>query len=422
MTLAEKIIARAAGRNSVSPGDEVWVDVDLAIMNDSSGPRRFAELFTKELGGKVWDPERVVIASDHFFPAANLRHAEILSVTRKWALEQGIRHFYEFEGVLHNLLLERRIVRPGMFLAGADSHTTTAGAAGVVATPIGSTELATVLATGRMWVSVPESVAITLRGRLRPGVLARDLDLAILARLKSDFALYKAVEFNGPALAGFDMDSRSVLTNAGIEMGAECALVHPDQVSWDYAGGPVDAGLTSDIDATYAERHAFELDDIEPQVAVPHQVDTGVSVSQVAGQELDVAYLGSCVGGKLSDLRLAAGVLEGKRTRIPLLVTPATREVYDTALADGTLQTLASAGAIIQAAGCGACAGLHSGVLGNGQRLIGSVTRNFKGRMGSRDAKVFLGSPLTVAASAIEGHIADPRPYLEASTRHSEEA
>lgn len=421
MTLAEKIIARAAGRDSVTPGEELWVDVDLAIMNDSSGPRRFAKLFAEELGGRVWDPDRVVIALDHFAPAASVRHAEILSITRTWANQQGVRHLFDTVGVLHNLLLERKIVRPGMFLAGADSHTTTAGAAGLIATPIGSTELATVLATGIMWLSVPESVEITLTGAFRPGVVARDLGLAILARLRSDFALYKAVEFNGPAIANLNIERRSVLTNTAIELGAECALVHPDQVTWEYFGGPIDTNLKSDRDAAFVASHAFRLDDVEPHVAVPHHVDTGVPVGAVAGEDLDVAYIGSCVGGKTSDLKLAAQILEGRKARIPLLVTPATRSVYETALADGTLQTLVSAGAIIQPAGCAACAGLHSGVLGKGQRLIGSVTRNFKGRMGSPDAAVYLASPLTVAASAIEGRIADPRPYLNHRTAAPEE-
>ncbi len=412
MTVTERIIARAAGIKEVRPGDEVWARIDLAVMNDSSGPRRIAPVIER-LGGKLWDPSRVVLVCDHFIPASNLRHAEILSITRRWAREKGVTHFFEYQGILHNLLLEKQLVRPGMLIVGADSHTTTAGAAGAVAIPIGSNELATVLVTGEVWLRVPGTICIRLVGQLPPGVMARDIDFLILGRLKNDFAVYKAIEFAGPALATLSLDERSVLTNAGIEMGAKNAIVPPDAVTWrSYAMEP-DAFLAHDPDADFDEVYEFDLTDLEPQIALPHQVDTVASVSDVAGLPIDVAYLGSCAGAKLVDLQAAARILRGHTMRVPLIVTPSTRGAYEAALRDGTLATLVEAGATIQPPGCGPCAGVHMGILGAGERAIASMTRNFRGRMGASDAEIYLGSPLTVAASAIEGQIADPRVYLQ---------
>lgn len=411
MTVTEKIIARAAGREQVQPGDEVWARVDLAMMNDSSGPRRIAPVI-EQLGGRLRDPERLVLVSDHFIPAANPRHAEILAITRRWAAEKGVSHFYEYDGILHNLVLEKRLARPGMLITGADSHSGTAGAAGAVAVPIGSNELATVLVTGEVWLRVPETVAIRLVGTLPAGVTARDVDFQILGRLKSDFALYRAVEFAGPVVDRFSIEERSTLTNAGIEMGAKNAIVPADETTWAELGGEPDPWLAHDPDADFVQVYEFDVSDLEPQIAQPHQVDNVAGVSAVAGLPIGVAHIGSCVGARLGDLRAAAALLRGRTVRVPLIVTPATRAAYEAAMRDGTLATLVEAGAIIQPAGCGACAGLHSGVLAEGERTITSFTRNFRGRMGSPNAEIYLGSPLTVAASAIEGCIADPRPYL----------
>lgn len=354
----------------------------------------------------------MVITSDHFIPASNLRHAEILKSTREWAQCHGVAHFFEYEGILHNLLLERRLARPGLFIAGADSHTTTAGAVGAVAVPVGSTELATVLATGQMWVRVPRSIRVVLEGRFQPGVAVRDAALALLAQLGLDYANYAAIEFSGPGVRWLGIDERAVLTNTAVEMGAKNAIVPPDDMTWLHVGTASDPSLTSDTDAEYVATHRLSLDRVEPQVALPHRMDNVQPISAVAGTPVDVAYIGSCIGGRLADLRMAAQVLKGRRVKIPLLVVPATRGVYEASLRDGTLATLSEAGAIVQAPGCGACAGVHMGVLASGERLIATVTRNFRGRMGSPEAEIFLGSAWTVAASAIEGAIADPRPHL----------
>lgn len=416
MTVTERILSRASGEHNLRPGTEVWAPVDLAVMNDSSGPRRMAAT-VKQLGDRLWNPDKVVVVSDHFIPAATLRHADILTKTRHWAQKHEIKHFYEYDGILHNLLLEKRIIQPGMLMVGADSHTGTAGAAGAVAIPIGSNELGTVLTTGEVWLRVPESVCIRLEGSLPPGVMARDIDFRILGEVGSDFANYRAIEFAGSALSTLSVEERSTLTNAGIEMGAKNTIVPWDAITeaW-FEKDSMDSSsrdwLKHDPNATFAETRTFDISALDPQVALPHRVDSIASVKQVSGTPLTAAHIGSCVGAKLSDLQAAANVVRGNTTRIPLIVTPATRAGYNEAIRDGTAEALATAGAILQAPGCGPCAGVHMGILGHSERIIASVTRNFRGRMGSRDSEIYLGSPRTVAASAIEGRIADPRHYV----------
>jgi 3-isopropylmalate/(R)-2-methylmalate dehydratase large subunit len=407
MTLTEKVIARAAGVTSVRAGDEVWATADRMIMNDSSGPRRFASL-VQELGG-LWDPSRVVIVSDHFVPAANLRHAQILKTTRAWAKDHDVTHFYEYAGILHNLVLQEGLVGPGMLLVGADSHTTSAGAVGAVAVAVGSTELATVLVTGQLWLRVPETVRIELAGRLGPGVDLRDVTMCILGEHGTSFALYRAIEYAGEFADGLSRDQRLVLTNQGIEMGAKNACVVPTGVlarELSTAGA-----LLPDADAPYVARHAYDVGALVPQVAAPGSPDR-VTAAADADDAIDMAWLGSCVGGRGDDLRAAARVVAGSRAVVPFLVTPATQSIYRACLDDGTIATLAAAGATILPPGCGACAGVHAGVQGEGDRVIATATRNFPGRMGSRDAGVFLGSAYTVAASALRGRITDPREVL----------
>jgi 3-isopropylmalate/(R)-2-methylmalate dehydratase large subunit len=396
MTLTEKIIARAAGMDSVQPGDEVWVTADRIVMNDTGGPRRIAGLID-ELGG-VADRERVVLVSDHFIPAANLRHANILKVTRDWAQAQNIPHFYEYQGILHNILLEAGLVQPGMLVVGSDSHTVSAGAVGAVALSVGSTELATVLASNELWLNVPESVNIQLDGQLAPLVDLRDITMTILGALKTDFALSLAVEFSGSFLQHLDLDGRLVLSNQGIEMGALNAIVPPDA-----------SILEGDADARYQMHYHYDVSAITPQVAMPHMVDNIQPADSLPDVRLDAAWIGSCVGGRYADLKAAADILRGQKTRIPLIVTPATHAIYRRCLEDGSLQTLVEAGAIVHPAGCGACAGLHSGTVADNETIITTATRNFRGRMGSRESSVYLASPYTVAASAVAGRVIDPR-------------
>jgi 3-isopropylmalate/(R)-2-methylmalate dehydratase large subunit len=415
MTLTEKVLARTSGQASVRAGDEVWAQVDRAIMNDSSGPRRIAAL-VEELGG-LWDPARVVLVSDHFVPASNVRHAEILRTTRRWAADHRVDRFFEYQGILHNLVLERRLVGPGMLLLGADSHTTTAGAIGAVAIPVGSTELATVLATGQIWLRVPETVRIELHGRLPARVDIRDLTLRILGDHTTDLALYSAIEYGGPAAETLALDERLVLCNQGIEMGAKNAAVVPDRQLRDELAGGDDAAwqelwrheVGPDPGAQYRTRLHYDLDGLRPLVGLhpsPARVAPAADVGQLA---VDMAWLGSCAGGRRADLVAAASVLRGRRVRVPLLVTPATQAVFQACLADGTIATLAEAGATFLPPACGACAGIHAGVQGQGDVVIATATRNFPGRMGSREAQVHIGSAFTVAATALVGRIVDPR-------------
>lgn len=395
MTLTEKILARASGQGSVCPGDEVWADADRMIMNDSSGPRRIAGL-VEELGG-VADPSRVVLVSDHFVPAATVKQASILGATRRWAREQSIGAFHEYEGILHDLVIERALVEPGMLLVGADSHTTSAGAMGAVAVAIGSTELATVLATGQVWLRVPETVRIDLEGALEAPVAIRDLTLRILGDHGTAFALYAAIEYGGALVESLDVWSRLVLANQGTEMGAKNAVVVPGS-GW----------LGPDTDARYHRRLRYDAGELEPLVAVHPSPDQVVAAREI-DDAVDMAWIGSCAGGRGDDLRAAAAVLHGHAVAVPTLVTPATRRIYREALGDGTIASLVDAGATVLPPGCGACAGIHAGVQGDGDRVIATATRNFPGRMGSREARVLLASAYTVAASALTGRVTDPR-------------
>lgn len=420
MTLTEKIIARAAGRSHVAPDDEVWANVDLAAMHDSSGPRRIAPTLER-LGGRLWDLSRIVLAIDHFTPAANLRHAEILTTTRDWARKTGLPHFFDSVGVLHNLLLEQGLAKPGTLIVGADSHTVTAGAIGALAIGVGATELATVLVTGQIWLRVPPTVLIRFEGAMPSHLTARDLAMVVLQRLRADFAIYRAVEFAGPAVEAFDLDERAVLANQAIEMGAKNGIVPASAAVLDLFSGDASGSrrppaseppLAGDAGCSYEATHMFTVSSIPPLVAAPPNVDHVMPAQQVAGLELDHAYIGSCVGGKARDLREAARILRGKRVKTPLRITPATQRVVEDTLHDGTLQVLIDAGAIVQAPGCGACAGLHSGLLGPKERCIATVTRNYSGRMGDSTAEIYLASPLTVAASAVTGRLTDPREFL----------
>lgn len=414
MTLTEKIIARASGRPRVVPGDEVWADVDLAAMHDSSGPRRIAPTL-EQLGGRLWDPQKIVLAIDHFAPAANQRHAEIVKLTRDWAKRTGLPHFFDSVGVMHNLLLEYGLARPGMLVVGADSHTVTAGAVGALAVGVGATELATVLVTGQIWLRVPPTVGIRFEDGLPSYLTARDMAMTVLRELRSDFAIYRAVEYSGPAVDALDLDGRAVLANQAIEMGAKNGIVAPSGALLDQLGQEgrsEDFPAAGDDDAEFEAVHRFTVASIPPLVAAPPNVDNIVAATDLKGIAIDRVYIGSCAGGMAADLRAAARVLKGRTVRVPMQITPATKGVLEAALRDGTLQTLLEAGAIVQAPGCGACAGLHSGLLGPSERCVSTVTRNYPGRMGDQSAQIYLASPLTAAASALTGRITDPREFL----------
>lgn len=417
-TLSEKIIARASARDQVQPGEIVTCRVDLAMMHDSGGPRRVAARLAS-LGARVWDPDKVVLASDHFVPAVDIESAEILALTRRWARDEGVKNFYDQEGICHVVIQEHGHLRPGMLAVGGDSHSTSGGAFGSFMVGIGATEMTGVLATGEIWLKVPETIRLVWNGRFGPAVSAKDIMLFLCAKLGMNNN-YIAFEYAGGAVQSMPMPERMVLCNMAAELGGKAGIVEPDQTTLDAlvsAGVEPEAGALdwkSDIDASYAVCREFSADALEPQVAAPHSPANSSAVGEHAGTPLDVAYIGACTGAKLTDLHMAAAALKGQKVApgMRLLIAPASTRTTAAAAADGTLAVLTEAGAKILPTGCGACAGMGAGTLASGEVCISSTARNFKGRMGSPEAQVYLGSPYTVAASAVRGQITDPREFV----------
>lgn len=421
MTLAEKLIARAAGEASVRPGDIVTARVDLAMIHDSGGPRRVAPMLER-LGVGVWDPSKVVLVSDHFVPAIDAESAAILKLTRDWAAEQGISSFHDMQGICHVVLPERGHLRPGMFVAGGDSHSTTGGAFGAFMMGIGATEMAGVLATGEIWVRVPPTIRIEWSGALGPGITAKDMMLHLCGRLGMGVGNYKAIEYAGDAVTALPMLERMNLANMAAELGGKVGLIAPDTVTLGYLrrhGADIDdnavIGWRSDEDAEVEAEHRFDARLLGPQVAAPHSPENADDVAATTGTPIHQAYIGACTGAKLSDLQMAAAVVRGRAVApgVRFLIAPASTRTTEAAAADGTLATLTEAGAILLPSGCGACAGLGAGLLAEDEVCISSTARNFKGRMGAPTSQVYLASPYTVAAAAIAGHITDPREFLQ---------
>ena len=418
LTLAEKIIARAAGREAVRPGEIVTCKVDLAMMHDSSGPRRVKPILER-LGARVWNPDKVVVVTDHFVPAVDSESAAILDLTRKWVAGAGIENFYDMQGICHVVLPERGHLRPGMFAVGGDSHSPTGGAFGCFMFGVGATEMVGVLISGEVWLKVPHTIRLHASGRLGRGVSAKDMMLALCARLGMDGGDYQVVQYVGEAIEALAMSERMTLCNMAAELGAQTGLIAPDRTTIDYlqavGADPGDIGRwQGDRDAEYRITHQFDAAVLSPQVAAPHSPANAAPVAEHHDVAVHQAYIGACTGAKLVDLHMAAEVLKGRRVAkgVRLLVAPASVRVTEQAAADGTLATLTAAGAILLPSGCGACAGLGAGVLAEGEVCISSTARNFKGRMGAASAKVYLGSPYTVAASAVAGRIRDPREFL----------
>ncbi|RVU34024.1 3-isopropylmalate dehydratase large subunit [Hwanghaeella grinnelliae] len=418
LTLAEKIIARASGREAVRPGEIVTCAVDLAMIHDSGGPRRVKPVLER-LGVGVWDSKRVVVVSDHYVPAFDAESAAILKLTRDWARDQGIENFYDQQGICHVVLPERGHLRPGMFVVGGDSHSPTGGAFGSYMFGVGATDMAGVLVTGETWIRVPETIRLRWDGALPDGVSAKDMMLKLCATLGMDGGDYQAVEYSGTTIAGLSMTERMTLSNMAAELGAQAGLIAGDETTAEYirqAGGDPGAfvGEQGDEDAPCRVEHRFDAFALDPQVAAPHSPANSGSVLDAEKAKLDQCYIGACTGAKLNDLQMAARVLKGRKVAsgTRLFVAPASTRITAQAAADGTLAALTEAGAILLPSGCGACAGYGAGVLAEAEVCISSTARNFKGRMGAKSSQVYLGSPFTVAASAVMGHIADPRDFL----------
>ena len=407
-TLAQKLVARAAGREQVTPGEIVTCKVDLAMVHDSSGPRRLQPRLER-LGAKVWDPSKVVVITDHYLPAYDDESRKIIQIARDWVKEAGVSAFYDAQGICHVVLPERGHLRPGMFAVGGDSHSPTGGAFATYMFGIGATEMLGVMVTGEIWLKVPHTIAMDFDGGLRPGVSAKDVMLFLIGRFGMDGGQYQAVEYRGPAIRALSMQERMTLCNMTAELGGQTGLIASDEVTLRYLGkGEIWDG---DAGAPLLAHHKFDAGQLAPQVAAPHSPANTRAVGEFH-ERLDLAYIGACTGAKLDDLRMAASVLKGRKSKIKLLVAPASLRDQQAAEKEGTLGILLDAGAELLANSCGMCAGYGENLLPDAAVAISTTARNFKGRMGSASAQVYLASPYTVAASAIAGRIADPRELL----------
>ncbi len=420
-TAAEKLLSRKAGYE-VEAGDIAVVPVDNAMATDATAP--FAIKAFEEMGGtRVWDPARLALILDHATPAPNERISTLHTLMRRFAAEQGVKLYDVGDGICHQLMMENGHVVPGELFVGADSHTPTLGAVGAFAVGVGSTDLAAVMHTGRIWLKVPRTVRIELTGSLRPGTYAKDVILHLVGALGIAGATYEAVEFTGDTVANMTLASRMVLANMVAEMGAKTALVDtagleaqelPEPLRARLnASGPL-TDLVADPGATYRATYSADVSDLAPQVAVPHVPDNVKDVREVAGVKVNMGFIGSCTNARLEDLHAAARVLRGHKLApgVRLIIAASSRAIFNAALKDGTIQTLSDAGATFITSGCGPCVGTHQGVPGDDETVISSTNRNFRGRMGNPNANVYLGSPAVVAAAAVAGHIVDPAEVL----------
>ncbi|WP_332607566.1 3-isopropylmalate dehydratase large subunit [Achromobacter sp. ESBL13] len=416
-TLAQKLIASACGRASVQQGEIVTCAVDLAMFHDSSGPRRLQPML-QELGASLWDPKKIVLVIDHYVPESDDESRRIVRIARDWAAGQQLPNVYDSVGICHVVVPQHGHIRPGMFCVGGDSHSPTGGAFGAYMFGIGSTEMLGVAVTGKIWVKVPQTLMMRWNGRLAAGVTAKDMMLHMIGRYGMNGGRYQAVEFCGEAVRALPMQERMTLSNMSAELGSQVGLIAPDETTAAYLR---EAGVTdsldlarwqSDADAD-AEWHDFDAALLAPQVAAPHSPANARDVDQYRDVPVQVAYIGACTGAKLEDLRAAASVLRGRRLApgMSLMVAPASRLDQQQAEQEGVMQVLQDAGAQVLATSCGACAG-YGGSIPDGASVISTTARNFKGRMGSETARVYLASPYTVAASAVAGRIADPREVM----------
>jgi 3-isopropylmalate/(R)-2-methylmalate dehydratase large subunit len=414
-TFVEKALARSAGVDSVSAGDILDVSPDVMFSHDNSAAIR--RIFEDIGAQKIVYPERVAITLDHAVPAPTTRHAENHAEVRAWVKQQGISHFFEVgRGICHQVISEEALVLPGETILGADSHSTHFGWMGAFGAGVGRTEMAALWATGQLWLRVPEAMRITLTGKLAKGVTAKDISLKILKDRTVEGGLYRSVEFAGDALGFLSLDERAVLPNMMAEFGAKNAYLPPDQLVFDTLEAKRSRDYTPiypDDDAIYADEYALDVSSLQPQVAQPHNPDDVVDVGEVIGQPVQQAFIGTCTNGRLEDIAAAASVLKGQKVRCRMVVIPASSQVLLEATRAGYIETIIEAGATIATPGCGPCMGNHMGVPAPAEVTISSANRNFKGRMGTPEASIYLASPYVVAASAVAGVIADPREFLK---------
>ncbi|MBU1177954.1 3-isopropylmalate dehydratase large subunit [Patescibacteria group bacterium] len=394
-TITEKILGGAVG-------ELVEREIDLMMCHEVTTPPALKMLAERGIS-KVWDSNKIVVTPDHFVPNKDIESAQLAKELNDWAVEQGIKHHYKLgcHGVCHAILPEQGHVKPGLVIVGADSHTCTYGALGAFSTGIGSTDCAYVLATGKLWFKVPETLRFNITGRLQPGVTAKDVILYIIKEIGVDGAQYKAMEFGGEVIDRMSDEEKMTICNMAIEAGGKNGIIETE----DYK---------SDKDCQYEQVYDMDVSDLEPLVAYPHLPSNGKSISEAEkdGIKLDQAFIGSCTNGRFSDLQASAGVLKGKKVQCRTIVIPATTDIYKRCLKEGLIELFIEAGCVVSTPTCGPCLGGHMGVLAKGEKCISTTNRNFVGRMGHPESEVYLASPVTVAASALSGKITDPRKYI----------
>lgn len=414
-TIAEKILSKKSGQD-VRANDIVVADLDFVMGQDGTSPLAI-KAFENMKAEKVFDPKRIAMVIDHSAPSPLEGVSQLHQQMRTFADQQGINFYDIGDGVCHQLVPEQGHVVPGNLVIGADSHTCTYGAINVFSTGVGSTDLAAGLISGKLWFKVPETIKFVLNGKLPQGVYSKDLILYLIGDVTADGATYMAAEYTGEAIADLSVEARFTISNMAIEMGAKCGLVEADEktVAWvkEHSHIPF-ATVKADDDAVYHMIKEYDVSKLEPQIAKPHTVDNVVLLREAAGTPIQQGVIGTCTNGRIEDLRIAAGILKGHKIphNVRLVVAPSSRQVMLQALREGLIEVFVQSGAAVVTPGCGPCVGTHNGVPSNGENVISTANRNFKGRMGNNKAFIYLGSPATVAASVLKGEITDPREFL----------
>jgi homoaconitate hydratase family protein len=416
MTMAEKILAAKSGKSSVTPGEIVDAYPDMVMSHTATW--RSASVLQRIGATKLYDPNRLAIVLDHVSPAKTEKYAADQQTSRNFARKYGVQKFFDVDaGIAHLVLMEAGHVAPGDLIVGTDSHCTIYGSLGALGTGIGYTEVASVWITGKLWMKVPETFKIVLDGQFPPGVYAKDLMLHLIGTLGADGCGYKSVEFYGNSVSDLSVSERMTVTNLAMEMGVKCVFIPPDERTAEYLQGRNDKDyrpVHADADAVYEKEIDVDISQLEPMVACPHDVENTKPVSEVLGTHIDQAFLGSCANAKYEDLVVAAGILKGRRVHpdVRLIITPGSKQIMLDAMNSGVLQALLESGGMVTNPGCGACAG-DGGMLADGEVCLSTANRNFIGRMGSNKSQIYLSSPATLAASAINGAISDPREFFE---------
>ena len=430
-TIAEKILGLHSGKEARA-GEIAVCGIDFLMGQDGTSPLAIKAFL--EMGGKkVFSRDKIAMVIDHNSPSPSQDVSRIHMMMRDFARGQGIKLYDVGCGVCHQVMVEDNVM-PGMLVIGADSHTTTYGALNVFSTGVGSTDLAAAMISGKIWLKVPDTIKIFVSGKLRKGVYGKDLILYIAGKIGADGANYRSVEFTGPGIRSLSMDSRFTISNMAVEIGAKAGLMEADaktlkwlnknriNVSTYQRACPtklqrsrVNAGIRADKDAVYEKIYEFNADKIEPMVAKPHTVDNVAPLKSVRGTKIDQVLIGTCTNGRLEDLKIAAGILKGRKVHpdVKLIIAPASRRIFLQALKDGTIETFVSAGAAVLNPGCGPCVGTHQGIPADGEVVLSTANRNFKGRMANSKAFIYLSSPASAAASAVTGRITDPREFLK---------